>query len=457
MDIIYFLGGIVIGAAVAAVVARLVKKANGNISKDAYENLRNQTNQTAYQLQVATEKVAEKEQDVKTANEKMEVLRTENVLLQSKISALETTLSANDRKFADLEKVELENKKDLDNKQNEINSLNEKLATANATSQSQGENLLQRKEDNEKQAAQIEALTERITKLTADNSKLLANANALADRLNTQKEEIETMQKTAHLQFEKIATQILDEKSGKFTEVNQKNIEAILKPLGENIDNFKKKVEETFTDETKQRASLDERIKMLVEQTNKVSSEANNLASALKGKAKTQGNWGEMILESILQQSGLEKNREYFAQQSHIDEDGKRFQPDILVNLPDNRTIIIDSKVSLTAYERFSSADTTEEQQIALAEHIKSVRAHIDELSKKKYDDLDKSLDFVMMFVPIEPAYLLAIQNDQSLWSDAYSKRILLISPTNLIACLKIITDLWKRELQSKNAQDIVE
>jgi DNA recombination protein RmuC len=329
----------------------------------------------------------------------------------------------------------------------QLNEVNLQLQTANEKGELQRIEQLQALENKQNEINQL-----KVSLATAD-----ANSGALADKLKTQKDEFREMQVTAHLQFEKIAAKIFEEKSGKFTEVNQKNIEAILKPLGENIDSFKKKVEETFTDETKQRASLDERIKNLVEQTNKVSSEANNLASALKGKSKTQGNWGEMILESILQQSGLEKNREYFAQQSHTNEDGKRLQPDILVNLPDNRTIIIDSKVSLTAYERFSSAEANEEQQMALAEHLKSIRAHVEELSKKKYDDLDKSLDFVMMFVPIEPAYLLAMQNDPSLWSDAYSKRILLISPTNLIACLKIIADLWKREMQSKNAQEIVE
>ena len=258
------------------------------------------------------------------------------------------------------------------------------------------------------------------------------------------------------MQFEKIANQILEEKTGKFTESNKQNIEALLKPLGENIDNFKKKVEETYDKESKQRFSLEERVKELVEQTNKVSSEANNLATALKGQAKKQGKWGELILESILQKSGLVKDREYFLQQTIKDEEGKNLRPDVLVKLPDNRIIIIDSKVSLVSYDRFSSADTTEEQAIHLTEHLKSIYNHIDDLSGKKYDNLEASLDFTMMFVPIEPAYLISIQADQDLWAYAYSKRILLISPTNLIACLKLMADLWKREMQSKNAMEIV-
>ncbi|GHT54664.1 DNA recombination protein RmuC [Bacteroidia bacterium] len=274
--------------------------------------------------------------------------------------------------------------------------------------------------------------------------------------MQEKRNEINEIQKTAQLQFEKVAAQILEEKTGKFTELNKTNMEAILKPLGENIESFKKKVEETYDKESKQRFSLEEKVKELVLQTNKVSAEANNLATALKGQSKKQGNWGEMILESILQQSGLEKNREYFLQQTIKGENGNDLRPDVLLYLPDNRTIIIDSKVSLNAYDRFSSADSPEEQTLALTEHLASVHKHIDELAAKNYDDIQEALDFTMMFVPIEPAYLLAIQNDRELWSYAYSKRILLISPTNLIACLKLIADLWKREQQSKNAQEIV-
>jgi DNA recombination protein RmuC len=283
------------------------------------------------------------------------------------------------------------------------------------------------------------------TLLRVAEDRLVANAAFFAET-----------QKTAHLQFEKIANQILEEKSGKFTETNKANMEAILKPLGENIEQFKKKVEETYDKESKQRFSLELRVKELVEQTNKVSSEANNLATALKGQAKKQGNWGEIILESILQKSGLVKDREYFLQQTIKDEDGNNLRPDVLVKLPDNRVIIIDSKVSLVSYDKFSSADTAEQQAIHLAEHLKSIYGHIDDLQGKKYDNLEASLDFTMMFVPIEPAYLVAIQGDQELWAYAYSKRILLISPTNLIACLKLMADLWKRELQSKNAMEIV-
>jgi DNA recombination protein RmuC len=197
-------------------------------------------------------------------------------------------------------------------------------------------------------------------------------------------------------------------------------------------------------------------VKDLIEQTNKVSAEANNLATALKGKPQKRGNWGELILERILESSGLTKDREYFIQQSIKDEEGNSLRPDVIVKLPDERVVIIDSKVTLIAYDKFIAAEHADDQDIFINEHLKATKTHIDQLSAKKYDDLDTSLDFTMMFVPIESAYIAAIQIDPDLWAYAYSKRILLVSPTNLITCLKLISDLWKREWQNKNAMEIV-
>jgi DNA recombination protein RmuC len=409
MNIILILIGSLLGFALSCIIFSLRSKV-GNVSKLDYETLNNQFHETDKRMNIAEERLSVQEQTCSKLTLKVESKEQEIVQLQSKTSSL------------------------MEAKQSEINLLQKKLAESNAINKLLSDNIDSQKELYSKQAEKLTQLNEKLTKIIAENSTLTANNNALTEKLATQKEEITAIQKTAHLQFEKIAAQILEEKSGKFTEVNKANIEAILKPLGENIDNFKKKVEETYDKESKQRFSLEEKVKELVEQTNKVSSEANNLATALKGQAKKQGNWGEMILESILQQSGLVKNREYFLQQTMKDEEGKNLRPDVLVKLPDNRIIIIDSKVSLVAYDRFSAADTAEEQSIYLKEHLKSIYGHTDELSSKKYDNLVESLDFTMMFVPIEPAYLLAIQNDSNLWAYAYSKRILLISPTNLIA-----------------------
>ncbi len=279
--------------------------------------------------------------------------------------------------------------------------------------------------------------------------------------LELKQKELDGLQEKLTLQFENLARRMLDANTQKFAQSNQQNMESLLKPLGEQLASYKKLVEETHIEQTKQRSSLDERIRLLVEQTGKVSAQANNLANALKGQSKTQGNWGEMVLERILEYSGLIKDTHYFTQETVIGENGRQLRPDVLVRLPENKVIIIDSKVSLTAYDRYMAAQDTREEdspaqrEQALQEHLASIRRHVDELSVKKYDDMDGSLDFTMMFIPIEPAYICAVQKDPGLWEYAYGKRILLISPTNLIACLKLMSDLWTREMQSKNALEI--
>jgi len=311
-------------------------------------------------------------------------------------------------------------------------------------------------EINKEIAEENKKLNEKHYEITSEVSKLLVNNSFLSEKLENQKKEFEELQKTAHLQFEKIANKLFEEKSIKFTEVNKTSIETLLSPLKEDINKFKTKVEETYDKESKERFSLEKVVKELQEQTNKVSAEANNLATALKGKPQKRGNWGEMILERILEDSGLSKNREYFIQQSMKDEEGNLLRPDVKINLPDERVIIIDSKVSLVAYDKLVATDNPDEQKQFLDEHLQSIYIHIEQLSNKKYDNFETSLDFTMMFIPIEPAYFAALQGNPNLWSYAYEKRILLISPTNLIACLRLISDLWRREWQNKNAMEIV-
>ncbi len=292
--------------------------------------------------------------------------------------------------------------------------------------------------------------------LTKEKMTLVSKNSTLNNLLEMHQKERDELHKKSLLEFESIAQKLLEEKSDKFTQANKQNIEAILNPLNENISRFKKQVEETYEKESKLRFSLDERIKELMTQTTKISSEANNLVHALKTNHKKQGDWGEMILESILQKSGLVKDREYRVQHNLVNSEGKNVRPDIIVDLPGSRSIVIDSKVSLNAYEAYCNAEQKEEQQLFIHEHLKAIRMHIDDLSTKNYHQLVSGLDFTMLFIPIEPAYLLAIQQDPDLWSKAYQKRILLISPTNLIACLKLIVDLWNRDKQDKSAQKIV-
>jgi len=292
---------------------------------------------------------------------------------------------------------------------------------------------------------------------------LKAKLQAKEELLKSRQEELANTRERLNKDFQVLANQILEEKTSKFTLANRENIEAILKPLNEKLVEFKTKVEETYDKESKQRFSLEERIKDLVALNSQISVDANNLTKALKGNNKIQGNWGEMILESILEKSGLKKGEEYYTQETlkdefgntHKTESGSRMQPDIVVEYPGGRKIIIDSKVSLNGYVRYVESETDEEKIKSEKEHLLSVKQHIDELSRKAYQDYVESLDFVMMFIPNEPAYILAMQMDSSLWDYAYRKRILLISPTNLIASLKVVSDLWKREYQSRNAQEI--
>ncbi|MDA3614418.1 DNA recombination protein RmuC [Polluticaenibacter yanchengensis] len=283
-----------------------------------------------------------------------------------------------------------------------------------------------------------------------------ARNNALQYQLAEQKQHFENLQAQNKIHFTQLAQDILDNKKQQITEHNAQNIQGILNPLKEDIVAFKQKVEETYDKESKERFTLEARVKDLIEHTNSISKEASNLANALKNQVKTQGNWGEVILENILELSGLSKDREYTLQPTIYNEEGKQLRPDVLVHLPDNRKIIIDSKVSLVAYDKWHNSDIAEIKNQGLKEHLRSVYTHIDLLSSKNYDNLESALDFTMLFIPIEPAYLLAIQSDVQLWQYAYQKRVLLISPTNLIACLKLMSDLWNREQQNKNAMEIV-
>jgi DNA recombination protein RmuC len=297
----------------------------------------------------------------------------------------------------------------------------------------------------------------KVLDLNTELSALKSNYLNLQSKLEEQKSEIEDIQKKFTDSFENLATRIMEEKSTKFTEQNKTNIFEILNPLNEKIKDFEKKVQETYDRESKERFSLERELRNLMELNKKMSVEANNLTNALKGQSKTQGNWGEIVLETILDKSGLVKGREYKIQESLINEDGKRSQPDVIIDLPENKKIIIDSKVSLTAYEKYCSTDNENEKSVFLDQHITSIRKHIKELSPKNYQDLYgiNSLDFVLMFVPVEPAFSLAIQKDWSLLNEAYEKRIVMISTSTLLVTLRTISNLWRQENQNKNSLEI--
>ncbi|MCZ2417467.1 MAG: DNA recombination protein RmuC, partial [Burkholderiales bacterium] len=302
---------------------------------------------------------------------------------------------------------------------------------------------------------EVKAKEQQIGEKEREIRELGAGMASARTALDLKEKELADTQKQLIVQFENLANKILEANTLKFEETSKQSMQQLLKPLGEQLVDFKSRVDAAHIEDTKQRSTLEERIRGLIEQTNQVSAQANNLAEALKGSPKTQGNWGEMVLERILEQSGLEKDTHYMMQESFRNEQGNVLYPDVVIHLPGERNIIVDSKVSLVAYDRYVSAASQQLQQQALQEHILSIKKHVDELAAKQYDSFQGSLDFVMMFVPVEPAYLIAIQNDPGMWSYAYHKRIVLISPTNLIACLKLMSDLWSREMQNKNAMQI--
>lgn len=279
----------------------------------------------------------------------------------------------------------------------------------------------------------------------------------LAEKLENQKLEIETLQKRLTTEFENIATKILKERSDEFSVSNHKNLSEILNPLKERIQLFEKKVDETYDKELRDKISLREEVRKLTELNTRVSEEANNLTKALKGDVKKQGNWGEVILERVLERSGLTKGQEYEREVVVEGADHTVQRPDVIIQLPDNKHIVIDSKVSLVAYERLMSSETEEKRVVYLRDHINSLRSHVKLLSEKNYQNAQNinTPDFVLMFLPIEASFSVAVQGDSEIFAYAWERKIVIVSPTTLLATLRTISSIWKQENQTKNAQEI--
>lgn len=309
--------------------------------------------------------------------------------------------------------------------------------------------------DEEKRIASVER--SKVLELSTVFSRTEADYKNLQLKLAEQQKEMEGLQEKFTTQFENLANKIFDEKGKKFADQNKINLGEILNPLREKISDFEKKVELTNTESIKNHSALREQLTNLKELNQQITKEASNLTRALKGDSKAQGNWGEYILESILEKSGLVKGREYFIQESLTSEDGKRLQPDVVIKLPDSKNLIIDSKVSLVAYERFMSADDETERSVQLKQHILSLRQHIKGLSEKNYQTLYSagSLDFILLFVPIEPAFSASVRYDVEIFNDAFEKNIVIVSPSTLIATLRTISSIWKQEFQNRNTVEI--
>jgi len=293
--------------------------------------------------------------------------------------------------------------------------------------------------------------------LNTQLAKLETINTNLATQLAEQKEEVNKIEDKLSIQFKNLANDLLEEKSKKFTDQNKVNLETLLKPLGERIQSFEKQIEQTNKEGLERNVALRTEISRLYTLNMQITKEAENLAKAIKGDTKIQGNWGEFILESILEKSGLIKDREYQIQASFVTEDGKRYQPDVIIKLPAAKHLIIDAKVSLINYEQFFNTEESEEKLAQLKKHLVSVRKHIDSLSEKNYQTQYslQGLDFVLMFIPIEPAFSLVVQHDSTIFSEAYEKNIIIVSPSTLIATLRTISNIWRQEYQNQNALEI--
>jgi DNA recombination protein RmuC len=316
----------------------------------------------------------------------------------------------------------------------------------------------------EEKCTRIPGLEESLDKAKQENVQLLSRMSKLETRLEDERrnaeEKLALLQEAREqlkMEFQNVANRIFEDKSQKFADQNKENIEGVLKPMREQLSDFRKKVEDVYDKESKERVSLLSEIVHLKSLNERISEDAVNLTNALKGQSKTRGAWGEMILERVLEESGLQKGREYDVQSMYTSEEGQRRHPDVIVHLPEGKDIVIDSKVSLTAYEKYCSADTEEKRGKRLKEHLLSIRTHIKTLSDKRYEELEgiSTLDFVVMFLPIEGAFWTAIESEQGLFNEAFEKNIMLVSPSTLLATLRIINNIWRYEDQNKNAMVI--
>lgn len=369
--------------------------------------------------------------------------------------ALTFRRSENSRKLCEQENVvlKLEFEKIKIESSSRIESLNALLADLRLT--------------NEKLGQKIDEASRQTIAAKEENSALTASIRMLqAEKAENEKTRAEQEQIFEN-RFKILANDILRQNTTDLKNQNEEKLREILQPLHSNIEEFRKTVAETYNNEARERFSLSERIKDLVNLNQSISRQAQELSEALRGDSKVQGDWGEMVLESILEKSGLQKGVEYFIQATTDEngntlrnEDGTLLRPDVIVRYPDKRFVVIDSKVSLTAFVDYANATDDESRQLASMRHVRSVKKHIDELARKRYQDYvggDTKLDFVMMFIPTEPAYIAAMRLEPSLWQEAYDKNVLIVSPTHLVSGLKLIAQLWSRDRHTRNAITIAE
>lgn len=374
----------------------------------------------------------------------------ESVRLNARLLALQ---DENSRQQFDLDEDDVE----IDNLRNQLNNMQNERTTLAERASHQAKSILQLEQDKENLIVQKSDLSHQIQNCTAKIAELTVQLEAEQTQGKEKIELLNNAKEQLTNQFKSLANDILEEKSKRFTEQNQSNIEQLLSPLKTKLHEFQGKIEDVYVQEGKDRSALGEQVKQLMSLNQQLSQDAHNLTSALKGQAKTQGSWGEFILERVLENSGLTKGEHYKTQESYTREDGTRAQPDVIIYLPEGKHIIVDAKVSIVAYNDYANAENEVAKSAALKRHIISIRSHLKDLSSKSYQDLNQlnTLDYVIMFVPVEPAFMLALAEDGELWQEALAKNVFLVSPSTLLCVLRTISHLWKQEQQSRNAQDI--
>ncbi len=415
MENIYLLLGVLGGLVVVAVVIAVVlKKKNDTLS----------------------EEVSLKEQSLNELNATLQYEKTQNAILEEQIK----NLSEFKEKYTALEKEHIQNKELLKETETKYEESSKRLS--------------EKLEELEKTNKELELLRAENSRLSVDNqefkTKLEESEKAYEEKLELLKKSEEKLKAT----FENLANEILEKTNEKMTKTSKENLSQILNPLQNQMKEFKEKIEFLSKDEAEKISALQNELKNLKELSHKLSADAENLTKALKGESKTQGNWGEMVLERVLELSGLEKGREYEREVSLNDEDNRRYRPDVIVHLPNSRDVIIDAKTSLNAYQEYIKT----EDKTFIKTHIQAIKNHIDSLAEKKYENLKgvNSLDFIFMFVPIENALMLALENDATLFEYAFKKRVVLVSPTTLLVSLRAIESSWRFERQAKNIDEVV-
>lgn len=444
-----------IGLATASERIRTLEadKAHAGEWRTALDQARNEL----AQLSERASRVPALEAQITNLLEHQKTNQQENLRLATGEAEKTKELQAAHERLVETQQSLAEATRDLTDVRQQSADLREESGRLNAELKAERDTLGALRTDWQSEKSKREQAEVQVSKLTTElaelNTQLNAERSQFEDKIKLLLETKEDMSN----QFKTLANDILEEKSKRFTEQNQANIGQLLEPLKTKLQEFQGKVEEVYVQEGKDRTALAEQVRQLMELNHSLSQDAKNLTRALKGSSKAQGNWGELILERVLEASGLRKGEEYDVQESHTRDDGSRAQPDVVVHLPEERHLVVDAKVSLTAYEDFASADDEGDRQAATKRHLDSVRAHIKGLSEKNYQSLYqlKSLDFVLMFVPIEPAFMLAVTHDRDLFMDAWQKNVLLVSPSTLLFVVRTVAHLWRQEAQNRNAQEI--